>query len=530
MLVTRFRLMFVILVILSFSSLLSVTASASTANPNSIPDSAQSTISAALGSDMQEYYVRTAGAGFTLTNSPQDLTTDFTSQGIDVKNGGERWSFALRGYGYGNALTMLRPVAPSASLNRVEYRRPALTEWYVNGPSGLEQGFTINQRPLTKSREPLTIALSLSGNLTAVVDEDGKGLSLREAAGRVRLRYAGLTACDRTGRELRSWLQLEGRNLLLRVDDAGAQYPVVIDPTVQLGKLTASDGKTGSWFGYSIAISGSTVVVGAPQATIGSNTYQGAAYVFVKPKTGWITAQQTAKLTASDGASFDYFGASISIDGSTVVVGAFDAKVGTNTGQGAAYVFVKPTAGWTNMTETAKLTASDGIMDNFFGYSVSISGSTVVAGAPHVTLGTSYDQGAAYVFVEPTGGWVSMTQTAKLTSTGLQGDQLGQSVSINGSTVAAGAPYVAIGGNYAEGAAYVFVEPTGGWVDMTQTAELTVSAGVADQYLGLSIATNGSTVIVGAPGINSFQGAAFIFAEPTGGWANMTETGELSRQ
>jgi hypothetical protein len=497
-----------------------------------MPDSAQSKISATVGSDVPDYYAHTARAGFTLANSPQDLVTNFTPQGVEVemKNGGGHWNFALLGYGYGDALAAPLPAAPTASLNRVEYRRQALTEWYVNGPAGLEQGFTINAHPPQLGHEPLTIALSLSGDLAAAVDADGKGLSLSDSTGRVNLRYAGLTAYDDTGRELRAWLQVQGQRLLLRVDDAGARYPVVVDPTVQLGKLSASDGATGSWFGYSIAISGSTIVIGAPQATIGSNKYQGAAYVFVEPKNGWTNMPQTAKLTASDGAACDYFGAAVSVDSTTntVVVGAFDADINSVLAQGAAYVFVEPTGGWTNSTETAKLTASDGAMDYFFGYSVGVSGSTVVVGEPHGEVNGNYDQGAAYVFVEPTGGWASMTQTAKLTSTGSMGDQFGQSVSINGSTVAAGAPYASVGGNFTEGAAYVFVEPTGGWSDMAETAELTLSGGTTDEYFGISIATNGSTVVAGASGANSFAGAAFVFAEPTGGWANMTQTAELT--
>jgi hypothetical protein len=533
MVVHRFTLTLGILVTLS----LSLAASGlNGAEPSSrVPSSAQSKISATIGSDIPRYYARTAYAGFTLANSSHDFVTDFTSQGVEVKSGDGHWGFALLGYGYGDALTTVSATSPQASANRVEYRRRALTEWYVNGPAGLEQGFTINERPLQTGHEPLTIALSLSGDLDTAVDQDGKGLSLNDASGQVSLRYAGLTAYDAAGRELRAWLeiqgqQVQGQRLLLHVDDAGARYPVVVDPTVQLGKLSASDGTTGSWFGYSIAISGSTIVIGAPQATIGSNTYQGAAYVFVEPKAGWTNMPQTAKLTASDGAAYNYFGAAVSIDSTTntVVVGSFDAAINSVLGQGAAYVYVEPVSGWTNSTETAKLTASDGAMDNFLGYSVSVSGGTVVVGAPHGEVGGNYDQGAAYVYVEPVSGWASTTETAKLTSNGADGDQFGQSVSINVSTVAVGAPYAEVGGNFSEGAAYVFVEPSGGWSAMTPTAELTVSGGSAYEYFGVSIATSGSTVVAGASGANSFAGAAFVFVEPAGGWANMTQTAELT--
>ena len=89
-------------------------------------------------------------------------------------------------------------------------------------------------------------------------------------------------------------------------------------------------------------------------------------------------------------------------------------------------MFTEPGSGWADMTQTAKLTASDGAADDDFGYSVSISGNTVVVGAPYATVGGNSDQGAAYVFTEPGSGWANMTQTAKLTaSDGAAGDEFG---------------------------------------------------------------------------------------------------------
>lgn len=262
----------------------------------------------------------------------------------------------------------------------------------------------------------------------------------------------------------------------------------------QLAELTASDGVPGDRFGATTSVSGNTVVVGA--------VYQGAAYVFVKPATGWANATQTAKLTTSDGSPIW----AVAISGRTVVA----------CGYGAAYVFIKPSTGWADMTETAVLTASNG--DGF--YFVAISGNTVVAGAPYANSG-----GAAYVFVEPTGGWANMTETAQLTASDGGGD-LGGYVAIDGNTVVAGAVW----GTEA-GAAYVFVEPAGGWADMTQTAKLTASNGEYDDFLGCGVGISGNTVVAGAPNVShgqdSWLGAAYVFVEPAGGWANMTQTAEL---
>lgn len=128
--------------------------------------------------------------------------------------------------------------------------------------------------------------------------------------------------------------------------------------------LTASDGLNSSEFGTTVAIDGNTVVVGAPQVASQGN---GAVYVFVKPPGGWENMTQLAKLTASDGQMFDGLGCSVGISGNAVVAGACNATVDGNLDEGAAYVFVEPPAGWTNMTETAKLTASDGLSYAYFG-------------------------------------------------------------------------------------------------------------------------------------------------------------------
>src|SRR5262249_57460127 len=97
---------------------------------------------------------------------------------------------------------------------------------------------------------------------------------------------------------------------------------------------------------------------------------------------GWTNATETAKLTASDGAPNDFLGSSVAISGDTVVVGADLDTIGLNVQQGSAYVFVKPGTGWADATQTAKLTASDGAGRDQFGLSVAITGDTLVVGAP----------------------------------------------------------------------------------------------------------------------------------------------------
>jgi hypothetical protein len=493
-----------------------------------LPLEAQSTISAALGRDIPSYQARAWRGGIEADNARQKLVSNFSSQGVEVHSGHQRWRIALRGYGYGDILKPPPTASPRLRFNRVEYQRGTLTEWYVNGPLGLEQGITLQKRPGQADGRPLTIALAFEGDLNAAVDEGGTGLTLTDGEGQARLRYRGLFAYDATGRKLPTWLEVKGTRLLLKTDDTKARYPVVVDPVIQLAELTASDGAPNYELGASVAVSGNTVVAGEPGCPSGCD-FVGAAYVFVEPETGWANMTQTAKLTASDGVAGNGFGFAVGISGKTIVVGAH----GDNGGRGAAYVFVEPATGWADMTETAKLTASDSTASELVGRSVSISGDTVVAGAPNDTIGAHKEQGAAYVFVEPASGWANMTQTAKLTaSDGVSYGELGYSVAIDSNTVVAGEPSPIPGKSASPGTAYVFVEPAAGWATMTQTAELTASDGVIGDRLGNFVAISGNTVVAGAPlatiGSHLQQGAAYVFGEPASGWANMTQTAKLT--
>jgi hypothetical protein len=300
----------------------------------------------------------------------------------------------------------------------------------------------------------------------------------------------------------------------------------------EVAKLTASDGAAGDGLGSSVSIADGTVVAGAPYATVAGNALQGAVYVFREARSGWATATESQKLTASDGVAGDNLGTSVAIAHRTVAAGAPSAMVGDNSGQGAVYVYKSVRTG-PAATETAKLTASDGAAGDGLGTSVALSHDTVVSGAPQATVSGNPQQGAVYAFVPGGGGWVSATQTAKLTaSLGNGGDLLGSSVSIDGRTVVAGAPQATIGDNAGQGAAYVFVAPKTGWSDSAETAQLTASDGSVADGFATSVAVSGPVILAGAPtatvGTNSAQGAVYAFVKPRRAWATTTETTKLT--
>jgi hypothetical protein len=438
---------------------------APTAGPrglSSLPAAAQGSVSAALGRDDSSYWFHANPGSVHAENPRHAMALDFTRHGVEVDSKGARWGLALRGYGYGDQRFAVRQAAPQAKANRIEYERGALTEWYINGPLGLEQGFTLAQPPGKASGKtndlPLTLALAFSGDSTAELDAAGTALTLKGKNGQATARISGLVAYDAAGRALPGRFALHGDELLLQVDDAGAQYPLVVDPFVQQAELTASDGAAGDQFGFSIALSGdgNTAVVGAFGHTVNGNVYQGAAYVFTNSGGNW---SQQAELSASDGAAGDWFGDSVALsgDGNTAVLGASGHAVNGNQIQGAAYVFTNSAGSW---SQQAELTASDGVYDDEFGISVALSsdGNTALVGALfHTVNGNTNYQGAAYVFANSAGSW---SQQQELTaSDGAGGDLFGNSVTLSsdGNTALAGAPYHTVNGNANQGAAYTFV-------------------------------------------------------------------------
>lgn len=493
----------------------------------SLPAAAQGSVSAALGGDDPAYHV----LGLHAVNPAQHLRVGFSGGSVTVRSGTARLAITLSDYGYASAPEPAGSVAPRVSANRVSYAHGSLSEWFANGPLGLEQGFDLAARP-RRGSGPLTFSLTLSGNLAPRLRHgslllDGDGVSLR---------YGGLVATDAHGRTLRSWLELVRGRLLIRVEDRGAAYPVRIDPFVQQAELSDSRGTVGEELGESTAISGNTIVVGTPNYTAAAtNKEQGAAYVFTMPRSGWADATQTARLTAEKGQSEELFGHSVSVSDNTIVVGAPFREVGRHTDQGAAYVFVKPVAGWRNATQTAKLTAGGGAAHEFFGESVAVSHDTVLVGVPGHTVGKHVMQGAVDVYARRASGWAgSLTQTAELTaSDGNASDALGISVAISGNTIVAGADQHAVADSANEGAAYVFVKPVAGWRNATQTAELSDRQGQSGELFGHSVAVSGSTIVVGAPdrevAENAEQGALLVFTRPASGWAgSLAQTAELT--
>ena len=420
-----------------------------------------------------------------------------------------QWEIGLKldGFGYGNDLSEVGEGETIANNNRIEITKSAIrdpqsaiTEWYENKPEGLEQGFTLNAPPARygTGSDGLRLSLQIIGDLNAET-ANNQAITLKDKQGRTVLTYDKLAAWDADGKQLAAIMNVVDKKISLEVDDREARYPVTIDPMISLqNKLTASDGASQDKLGTSVSIKGNSLVTGAP----GDNSGKGSAYVFAGSGASWTQA----KLTAPDGSTGDNFGWSVAIDGTTVVVGApFD-----DSQRGSAYVFVYANGLWSYQTRLNANDSSVGDGDRF-GWSVSLSGNSVVVGAYGDDGNAGLDQGAAYVFVRTGTTW---TQQQKLAATDIAaGDQFGKAVAINGDTAVITADQNNVNNNVDQGSAYVFKRNGSVW---SQQQTLVASDGAANDRLGSSVALSGNTIIVGCVaddiGNNQDQGSAYVFA------------------
>ncbi len=467
---------------------------------------ARASIAAFLGRDNPGFHFHAAAAGWEASLPGQEFEARISAGGLEVRAGAERFGLALVGYGAGAAFEPAGAASLSASANRVELDRGRLTEWYASGPLGLEQGFTFSAPPAA-AHSGLTLALSLWGGLAASIDAGGRGLLLSHA-GQPILRYAGLAAYDAAGQDLPARLELDGAaRLLVHVDDRGALYPLTIDPWVRRARLTNAGGVPGDNLGRAVALDGDTLVV-----TGYGSGFSGRAYVFQrKPGSPASPFVQVACLYASDGALSDFFGVSAAISGDTILVGAFNLS-------GRVYVYVKPPAGWSDAAESAQFVTTSGVAS--LGFAVAIDGDTALVGAQN--------NRAAFIYVRPPGGWSGvLAETAALTpSDWVVDDYFGWAVALRGGTAVVSAPLKSSG----KGAAYVFTRPQAGWSGTIQeTARLHASNAADNDRFGSGVALDGNTVALGAPGHDHNTGMGYVYAAGPGGWnASQTESAQLS--
>ena len=363
----------------------------------------------------------------------------------------------------------------------------------------------------------LSVAVSGDTALVGLLGSDNNASYIFTRTGTVWSRQATLVGSD-AGNLLDFSVALAGgtaiiggvENPYISGGSPGRAYVFVRsgDSWSQEARLFGDQPPTGGSLGASVSISGETVLIGAPNDATPSGESVGAAYAFVRQGSNWI---QQGRLTASDGEALDAFGSAVAIKGDTAVIGAPRAgmaQVFTPPTLGKAYVFVRNGVIW---SQQAKLVPLDGTLGDHFGTSVSLSYQTALVGAS----GDGSSPGQAYIFIQTNGLW---TQQAKLVpNIPTVGEEFGSACALFDNTAIVGAPalpYSAI-----PGTAFAFIRLGTTWV---QEDTLQPTDGAAGDLFGVAVALSGETALIGAPGANSSTGtetgSAYVFVRSGNAW------------
>jgi hypothetical protein len=557
-----------------------VSSSASSVASAVMPADLRGSLSRVVGASDHDYAISAARDGFHADNAGRRIRANLSRGGIAVSSGSTWLKLSPRAIGTGASVRRFAPVTPRAKGNRVDYVRGGIDEWYVNGPLGLEQGFTVSRSAASGASRHLALALAISGNGRPSVSADGTAIEFAHEGG-PSLRYGGLSARDASGRVLTSRLALHGATVTIEVDTSGASFPVTVDPLIGQGDerpLPIGESEQGR-FGFSIALSadGATALVGAP----GDNGFAGAAWVFTRVGSAWT--QQGPKLTVNEATDAEEeercavevnecgFGRSVALsaDGDTALIGAPRA----NEAQGAVWAFTRSGSSWSQFG--TKLTGGiEAAGNGSFGRSVALSGdgATALVGAPRDRGG----HGAAWAFTRSVSGFLA--QGSRLTgedelgagffgrsvalssdgSTGLIGgpsddhyagavwalSRVGGELATQGAKLTGGSEEVGKGrfGNSVAlsadgttglvgarsdaegiGAAWALVRNGPNWSQ--QGPKLTATGELGEGQFGYatSLSADGSTALIGAPHDDSPVGAAWTFTRSGGSWTQQAE-------
>lgn len=285
----------------------------------------------------------------------------------------------------------------------------------------------------------------------------------------------------------------------------GAAYVFVRNDTSwdEQAKLTAEEPGSRDRFGNSVCLNGDTAIIGGPD----NNNYasdSGSAYIFVRNQTEW---SQQSILHIGDTAEGDQFGSAVSVDGDTALIGARYDDTDAGRDAGTAYVLIRSGGSW---SQQARLEADDSAQDDSFGHSVSLSGDTALVGARSDDTAAGSNAGSAYVFVRNETIW---SEEAKLEAgDAAEGDQFGQSVSLNSDTALVGAHLDDTAAGNDAGSAYIFVRSGAVW---SEQAKLEGSDSTSDTWFGYSVSMDGDTALVGAylgdTSAGADAGSAYVF-------------------
>lgn len=272
------------------------------------------------------------------------------------------------------------------------------------------------------------------------------------------------------------------------------------------GVLEAADGKTYDGFGYSVALDGDIAVVGVPGDDERARD-QGSAYVFEREGDRWI---QKAKLLSPHPGKDDYMGYTVTVSGETVAVGAYSADTDGVFNSGEVFVFERGNGTW---PLRARLKAPDNVVGCYFGMSLAMDGDTIVVGAMYRSANTEPGTppakivpqiGKAYVFVRSGSGW---REQARILAPHPQAEMNFGMPAIWRDRLVLGATGETIEGKARCGAAYLYEREGGRW---TLRSRLLAKDGAAGDGLG-GPAISGDSIALAARDESNGAGAVYFF-------------------
>jgi len=331
---------------------------------------------------------------------------------------------------------------PEAKGACVSYRGGSADVWYVNSREGLEQGFTLRERPAGFAvDEPVTLSLPIETGLEARAGGDGNSVVFADAEGEVRLEYASLYAFDADGDRVPATMRLEAERgiITLALDDRGAAYPLVVDPVLvtRLGKLTADPPTT--WeFGQSLALYGGTLAVADP--------YGSKVHIFERDPLGYDQWRQAASLTETNVTPYNQqaHGKALALEGGTLAVGSSGRTAP------AVYIHERNLGGAGAWGVSAVVTASFPV--DRFGHALAMDGDRLAVGGWGASV---------FLYERDAGGPGRWGEVARIdgSTVSADADAFGYSVALAGNTLVVGDPE---DGRYFIGRAYVFGRNQGG--------------------------------------------------------------------
>jgi FG-GAP repeat len=438
----------------------------------------------------------------------QRFAASFTPQGtelrFDAARGRPAAAFQLSFVEVGcpstrDYLPQATRVVVGSTRNRVDREHPAhgLTEWFLMGPLGLEQGVTFARLPDCATREGKVLIQTRATPGWSLALK-GPTVSAQHTSG-ARFRYGELAAFDALDRELPTALATDGERIVVQVDVAGAALPITVDPLVWVtndeSTLSPSDGAAYDQFGASVSLADDVAVVGA----YGHENEKGAAYAFFLDEK--IKEQKLVATNLTDRASF---GTAVATDGSVVFIGAPNQQTPGVGATGVVYFGNRASDGW---EEQLRSLPTEMILapDAFFGGSLALRGDWLLVGA------AGSDTVHVYRHDED---WTEQEPLQQPPPHAAPGNTFGLSVAVDGPITVVGAPSTSVGG-LKRGAAYVFERAGDAWMPQ----ELLPAELDEDADFGWSVAVKGSRIAVGAPGQNEKSGAVFVFEKQAGSWS-----------